>query len=361
VVPFVIIESMANTYFIDSKYAKMLGARLPGFKQSRADLWVFSHTCEDFTKKRPKSRGFIYRKENKLFVKCHHCGFGQSLGNFIASVDSTMADEYRLELYKERVNAGEITKKIAEEWKPQQTVDLFRKQESVTEGYDTTLEGLFPLSKLPDTHPAVKYVASRKIPKEHYDRLFFAPKFFKYAKQFRDTFEKMEKADYPRLVIPYFDGNDRVFAMTARAFGEETPRYLFVPVDKTKENIYGLWRIDPAKRILAVEGQLDSLCLDNCLAIGGADYSSAVLKQLQSNLIIVPDNDFVRNSQVANSVLRAIEAGYTVSLFPKNFKYKDINDAVKAGMTKKELHDMIIENAKSGLQAKLELIFRRKT
>ena len=94
--------------------------------------------------------------------------------------------------------------------------------------------------------------------------------------------------------------------------------------------------------------------------MGGADYSNVILRQLQSNLIIVPDNDFIRNAQVANQIEKVIGMGYTVSLFPEHFRHKDINDAIRAGIKPDEIRDMILLNAKSGLEAKLELSFRRK-
>jgi hypothetical protein len=265
-------------------------------------------------------------------------------------VDPTLANEYKMELYKERVSSGTILQK------PKPVIEKpILKQEPV----DSVLDGLFSLYQLGEKHPAYKYATKRAIPVEHFKDIYFAPKFFSFAKKYKQSFEKITE-DYPRLVFPYFDANGRVYALTARAFGKEEPKYIFVGIDEEATRIYGLNRIDTKKTIFAVEGQIDSLCLDNCIAVGGADYSSHILKSLQSKLIIVPDNDFVRNKQVANSVNKAIELGFTVSLFPENFRYKDINDAVKAGMTKQQLQELILLNAKSGAEAKLELIFRRK-
>jgi hypothetical protein len=254
-----------------------------------------------------------------------------------------------METYKERVASGTILQKPKPSPKP------VIKQEPV----DSVLDGLTSLYQLGDKHPAYKYAVKRAIPKEHFKEIFFAPKFFSFAKKYKDSFTKISK-DYPRLVFPYFDANGRVYAFTARAFGKEEPKYIFVGIDEDATRIYGLNRIDSTKTVIAVEGQIDSLCIDNCIAVGGADYSSHILKSLQSNLVVVPDNDFVRNRQVADSVNKAIELGFAVSLFPESFKHKDINDAVKAGMDKTELRQMILNNAKSGAEAKLELIFRRK-
>lgn len=338
-----------SQFFIDLKFAKLLGARLLNFKQKKADLFAFSHSCEERSKGKAKSRAYIYRRENSLYVKCHHCGICHRLSTFIQQESPPLADEYRMEVYREKVNSGDIKQRIPEPKKKEPTVSV-----------DSVLDGLVPLTSLVKTHPAVLYAKKRAIPEEHFKHIFFCAKFFKYASRFKDSFLKM-KGDYPRLVFPYFDANGRVYALTARAFGPEEPKYIFLPIDEQKENIYGIWRIDPSKPIIAVEGQIDSLCIDNAVAVGGADYNSALLRSLQSKLVIVPDNDFIRNKQVADSVLKAIKAGYSVSLFPASFKYKDINDALKKSkVTKQEIQNMILENVKHGAEAELELIFRRK-
>lgn len=334
--------------YIDRKFARLLGARLLNFKEKKPDLFTFSHTCEDRSHSKVKARGYIYRQENSLYVKCHHCSLSHKLSTFLQQECPTLADEYRLEMYKEKVNSGQLTPRVPE-----------RKEIIIPKvSLDSVLDGLIALSTLPKSHPAVLYAKKRAIPEEHYKSIFFCPKFFKYAVKYKDSFAKM-KEDYPRLVFPYFDANGRVYALTARAFGNEEPKYIFLSIDERKENIYGIWRIDASKPIIAVEGQIDSLCVDNAIAVGGADYNSALLRSLQSTLIIVPDNDFIRNKQVADSVMKAIKAGYAVSLFPASFKYKDINEATKK-MTKQEIQTIILDNVKRGAEAELELIFRRK-
>ena len=77
--------------------------------------------------------------------------------------------------------------------------------------------------------------------------------------------------DYPRLVIPFFDKSGKMFAYQGRAFGNEQPRYITLKLEDNKEKIYGLERIDFEDHVYVVEGPLDSLFLDNCLAVAGAD------------------------------------------------------------------------------------------
>lgn len=345
-----------NAFYLDLKYAKLLGSKLLNFKQKNGNLFTFSHDCENKDRSRVKERGYLYKRDNQLFMKCHHCGASHRFQTFLKMMDPVLSDEYRLEIFKERVDSGEsVIKKTVKTTIP----EIFKETSIVPQQVDEVLTGLVSLKFLPETHPAVKYASSRFIPKEHFDKIFFVPKFNKFASKFKESFKDL-KTEYPRLLFPYFDSNGRVYAMTARSFGKEEPKYIFLTVDDSAERIYGLWKLDTSKPIIVVEGQIDSLCLDNAIAVSGADYSSNVLKRLQSRIIIVPDNDFVRNKQVANSVKKAIDMGYKISLFPEDFKYKDINEAIKSNVTKDQLHKIIIDNVKSGPEATLELIFRRK-
>ena len=39
--------------------------------------------CGDSKKNRTKARAYFYRVKNDMFFKCHNCGTGQNLANFI--------------------------------------------------------------------------------------------------------------------------------------------------------------------------------------------------------------------------------------------------------------------------------------
>ena len=42
----------------------------------------------------------MYRKKNDMFFKCHNCGMGQNLANFLKFIDPKVHDRYILERYK---------------------------------------------------------------------------------------------------------------------------------------------------------------------------------------------------------------------------------------------------------------------
>ena len=69
-----------------------------------------------------------------------------------------------------------------------------------------------------------------------------------------------------------------------------------------------------------VEGPLDSLFIDNCIAIAGADVPN-----LDCNFTVIFDNE-PRNKELLKQIEKTIDKGYNVCLWPQNLRWKDIND-----------------------------------
>ena len=87
--------------YIDIKFLNLLSTRLPKFKRKSDNLFNFRCPhCGDSQKSASKARGFVYRKKNDMFFKCHNCGMGQTLGNLIKFLDPNMHKEYIFERFK---------------------------------------------------------------------------------------------------------------------------------------------------------------------------------------------------------------------------------------------------------------------
>ena len=68
----------------------------------------------------------------------------------------------------------------------------------------------------------------------------------------------------------FFDENNKFFCFQGRSFGNEKPKYITLKLSPDKSKVYGLNRVDKSKHILVVEGPIDSLFLDNCIAVAGS-------------------------------------------------------------------------------------------
>ena len=330
--------------FIDAKYANILGSRLRNFKQKNDYLWNYScPVCGDSSSNKVKARGCIYRAKSDLFVKCHNCNYSTNLGNLIKYVDAGLYDQYVMERYK-----GGASKHNSHK-----TVEL-PKQNSVEHLLtDDILDPLQRMDTLKETHPAVQYIISRKIPKDKWYLLYFAPKFKAFTNTVSPKFQEPIEGDHPRLIIPFFTAAGKCFAFQARAFGKEEPKYYTIKVDETQEKIYGLDRLDFSKRIYVVEGPIDSLFLPNAIAVSGASFDTPTVRQLLTNATLVMDNE-PRSKEITKLLDKNIKAGYNVCMFPDTIPYKDINEMVQNGISSAEILETINTNTHSGIEANLK-------
>jgi len=321
--------------YIDTKYLNIISPYLQQFKKKGDNLWNFRCPyCGDSQKSRTKARGFVFRKKNDLFFKCHNCGVGASLGNLVKTVDSKTYKDYIMERYKKGV---ETRSSPQPEFKF--NAPVFRKK--------GILEGLQSIKNLPDDHPARQIVEKRKLPAESLSDLYLCESFFKFTNSIiKGKFPSLG-GDHPRLIIPFRDESGEVFAYQGRAFGNEQPKYITIKIDEDRDKIFGLDKVDKSKPILVVEGPLDSLFLDNCIAVAGADFSN-----IKGDLTVIYDNE-PRNKEINKQIEKTIDQGKSVCLWPDHMKEKDINDMIIAGYSKKEVQEIITNNTFSGASAKL--------
>ena len=214
----------------------------------------------------------------------------------------------------------------------------------------TILDDYKKISELDDKHPAKKYVQDRKIPKEHLDKFYLVDKFYELVKKVKKDI--VITNDHPRLVIPFYDTTGKLFAFQGRAFGKEQPKYVTIKLDENKRKIYGLERVNLTDDIKIVEGPIDSLFLNNCLAMGGADMYFDRVPPEQVTYIF--DNE-PRNKEIVKRMFDVIEKDYNLVVWPDTMRHKDINDMILAGLDKSEINDIISTNTCSKLEALTKL------
>ena len=319
--------------YIDVKYVNIISPFLQQFKKKGDFLWNFRCPyCGDSQKSRTKARGFVYRKKNDLFYKCHNCGVGTTLGKLIEHLDSKSYKDYIMERYK----SGVKTVNKEPEFKFDEPV--FRSKD--------VCSTLNSLEELQDDHPARKIIDRRNLPISSYKDLFLCPEFYKFTNNLIPNKFPSLDGDHPRLLIPFRNEEGEIFAYQGRAFGDEKPKYLTIKLQE-RDKIFGLDKIDKRKEVLVVEGPLDSLFLDNCIAVAGADVPN-----LDCDFTVVFDNE-PRNKELLKQVEKTINRGHKICLWPEGMEYKDINDMILGGYTKEEIQDLIKHNTYQGTAATL--------
>ena len=319
--------------YIDVKYVNIISPLLQQFKKKGDFLWNFRCPyCGDSQKSRTKARGFVYRKKNDLFYKCHNCGVGTTLGKLIEHLDSKSYKDYIMERYK----SGVKTVNKEPEFKFNEPV--FRSKDICS-----TLNSL---SELGEDHPARKIIDRRNLPISSYKDLFLCPEFYKFTNNLIPNKFPSLDGDHPRLLIPFRNEEGEIFAYQGRAFGDEKPKYLTIKLQE-RDKIFGLDKIDKRKEVLVVEGPLDSLFLDNCIAVAGADVPN-----LDCDFTVVFDNE-PRNRELLKQIEKTINHGHKICLWPEEMRYKDINDMILGGYTKEEIQKLIKQNTYQGVTATL--------
>ena len=330
--------------YIDLKFINDLSGRLSQFKKKTDYLFNFRCPhCGDSQKSKTKARAYLYRIKNDMFFKCHNCGQGQNLANFIKFVDPKLYESYLLERYKKSAPA---TPKPKFDFKPTKFKD------------QTPIDDLKSIKDLPEDHPARLYCVNRKITEKYFDKLFLSDKFMTLVNEVKPNTYKITK-DHPRLIIPFYDTTGKVFAFQGRAFGKEQPKYLTIKLDENKQKVYGLDKVSFQKPIYITEGPIDSLFIDNCLAAGGADLFLKN-KVPNENITYIFDNE-PRNKEIVKRMYKVIEQDFNVVIWPEDLQLKDVNDMIMSGLTKLQLQDIISNNTYSKLSALTKLNYWKKT
>ena len=328
--------------YIDIKYINEISARLSQFKKKGDYLFNFRCPhCGDSKKSKTIARAYLYRVKNDMFFKCHNCGEGQSLTNFLKFLDTKKYEQYLLERYKG--SAPSTPQPEFNDFKPKfKEVDI--------------LDGLTPVSELKDNHPVKQYVIKRKIPEKYFSKLFLCNKFMAFVNKAKPNTFSHTKGEHPRLIIPFYDINDKVFAFQGRAFGKEQPKYLTVKLDENKQKVYGLNTVNLQEHVHIVEGPIDSMFVKNCLAAAGADLT---LKVEPSNVTYIFDNE-PRNKEIIKRMYDVIEKDYNLVVWPDDMRHKDINDMIISGMSIAEVQTIISKNTFAKLEALTKISYYKK-
>jgi hypothetical protein len=261
---------------------------------------------------------------------------------FLKSMDEALYQQYSFENYAEGKPLTAIAK---EEVKFEQPV--FKTKE------ETLLDKILDrLDTLPNDNEAVKFCLERKIPREKFNRLYFIDNVKKVV-QLNESYKELIKTEEPRLVLPFFDDLGQLSGITCRALRGEALRYITVKVKEQTPLIFGVNEVDPSKPVYVVEGPIDSLFLDNAIAVGSSALGK--VKQLGKediNYIMVFDNQ-PRNKELCALVAKAIDSNYQIVIWPQTIPEKDINEMVLAN---RNVSKIIKENTFRGLEAKMKFI-----
>lgn len=330
---------------IDMKFANLLSNRLERFSVKSMHPYRVNCRCPicgDSQKSKTKARGWILEKSHELTVfYCHNCNASHNLRYFLKVVDPMLYNDYVAEHGLEKLSTKKKEPKALNFKTPK-----FRKKGS-------PLLKLKKISQLMPNHKARVYVESRKIPTSKHYKLYYASRFVEYVNSLVPG--KLEMKEHSRLVLPFIDARGEVFGFQGRAFDKDQLRYITIMLDESKEKVYGLQDLDYNSKYTVVEGPIDSLFLDNSIAMAGASFNTLLKPE---NATIVFDNE-PRNKQIVEKMERCVQQKYRVCMWPDT-PGKDINEMIINGMKSADIQLIIDSNSYRGLEAEVRLVTWKK-
>jgi len=326
------------------KFVNLLSNRLDRFTVKSLQPYRVNCRCPicgDSQKSQSKARGWILERSHELTVfYCHNCNASHNLRYFLKVVDPMLYNDYVAEHGLEKLSNKKEEKKL--EFK----VPKFRKTGS-------PLLKIKKISQLMPDHKARVYIESRKIPNSKHYKLYYAPKFVEWVNSLIPG--KLDMKEHSRLILPFIDEKNEVFGFQGRAFGSSELRYITIMLDESRDKIFGLNDLTPTKKYSIVEGPIDSLFLDNCIAMAGASFNDLPNKE---NATVVYDNE-PRNKQIIENMNKSVKAGMNVCFWPST-PGKDINEMIMNGMKSADIQLIIDSNTFSGLEAEMKLLTWKK-
>jgi hypothetical protein len=147
---------------------------------------------------------------------------------------------------------------------------------------------------------------------------------------------------------------ENIFGFQGRSLSKNSKvKYITIILDDSIPKIYGLDDIDWSKNVYITEGPIDSMFIENSIAMVGADVNINSIPDYQkTDFVFVYDNE-KRNKQIISRMEKTIDEGHSIVIWPSDLIYKDINDMIVAGLDPEKI---IKDNVFRGLEAKAKLI-----
>lgn len=334
--------------YLDRSYLMQVSPKLVRFSQKKEDLYNFRcPICGDSQKNKTRCRGYVYRKKNDYFYRCHNCGASLTFYQFLDKVDPDLVRQYALDRYKNgETGTHNYPKPDFNEFKSK---PVFKNKTKIN---------LDSIDQLPEDHFAKVYCKNRLIPIEKLKNLYYTSDFKKFVSEIGVKKDKLVDGDH-RLVIPFYDKDGNLIACQGRSLGESKMRYITVKLQDEGHKFFGLDTVNEEETIYVVEGPIDSLFLNNAIATADSNLTSATEAFDKSKFVLVFDNE-PRNKEIVSLMEKAIDNHFSIVIWPDMITKKDINDMVSDGLEPEDIQDIIERNTFVNLRAKMEFINWKK-
>jgi len=257
------------------------------------------NVCGDSTKDKYKKRGFILTTKDPWVYYCHNCGI------------STTAIKWMKEYFP--VNYKNMMIDIMRNKKDDGTKNYnFKRKKGSSERDEKEDTKYFKrLTKFPD---CVKYCEDRNIPKDVYSQWMYAT----------------GGVFFGRIIITFRKPNGKIYYYQGRSFNNKAGVKYLSRFGDHKITIYNYYNVDVNKPVPILEGPIDSIFVDNSIAVTGLKLKSDALDKFPKKYFLL-DNDKSANKKV-HKLLKSKEYVFNWTKFLKDYRcdgdVKDVNDFI---------------------------------
>ena len=270
--------------------------------------------CGDSKKIKKKKRGYILIAKLPWVFKCHNCGVSMLAERWLKEYYPMQYKQYVREILQ-----GDKLSKDDEERKVKKLLDAIEKknrlkkleikknEKNVFSHFKRIEKGTTEIFDV-----AQKYCIERKIPDSVWRRWFVCTG-GKYG---------------GRLIIPFYNKEGRIYYFQGRTLCNQIPKYLNRE-DNKEDSVYNIYNIDKTKPVIAVEGVIDSLMVENSISILGLTINDTVQKTLKKlDTYYIMDSDDAGQKKTR----QLIKKGETVFIWSKFLKDKLLTERDKWDM-----------------------------
>lgn len=291
----------------------------------------FVCTCPNCGTKTPWKRKLYILVEGKQFITvfCQKCGLDTNLKNFIRMQNSLLYESYLAEERKELIS-------------DLKNGTLFRKESNLSQVNNVIdLKYKFNLN--------TKYFKPAKYHKESVE--------FCKERHITEHIDKFYYNVHPdhllsgMLIFPFLlDDQSTLYGFQGRHCKEK--KFNTFSTNESMK-VYNIYNVDFDQTVFIFESIIDSLMINNAIAMLGTSISEPVMNLIKKRVFVF-DNDRTGKKRA----IQMLESGEKCLVYPDSFKYKDLNEAVKKGVSKSSLPSLINENIYEGIKGITKINFQ---
>jgi len=295
------------------QYIHRLG--LPKLKRVQPGYMCSCIKCREGSSPWKTRMYFLTENKEYITVFCQHCGYNTNLRMFLKEFFPFIYEEYVKEELNDKMEGlknGTLIIKEPKKSKINTCVELKYK-------FNLNQKYFKPANKY---RASVDFCKKRHI-SEHIDKFYY---------NIHPTHIMSGMVVFPFLL----EDQETLYGLQ----GRHTEKKLFHTISKNEAmKIYNIFNVNFDKPVYCFESIIDSLMVENAIAMLGTTLSPAISDMIQHKVMIT-DNDRVGRERT----LRYLQEGHECFIFPSNFKYKDFNEAVCDGFKKSDLPKLIENN-----------------